>query len=650
MALSPEAPPGLLAGVFLVEDARAFETLESGLAVTRDGLGFDASRGVVFRSGQAGEAALLEARAELEDALWPATGSSARPPSRRGRDRRHQRPRRGCRDREGDRRRAARRDPPQLAAVERAEHDAAAARDRALLDAERALARARSAAAELDDVRRAAADAEREGASLREERAEAEARATEAEAGHRVLEEQRHEEAARLATLRAERAALKERADRASEDARRARAAADTAATSARRARARAARLASLSAFEPGFAGQLDACLLAGSAARTPARAALDAFEQRARDLSAALAACRTEESDAERGLRGVGERATALEVEGAHVEERLNDARRRSREVAERHGLAPLEATAPLPADEAAVLAARLERLERRRAELGAVNPLARQEYEEQLQRAEDVAEQRADLEASLRELDTVIAELSQTIRERFAATYTQVEEGFADVVQTLFPGGRGRAAAGRGGRRGRGGGRARRAGHRARGAARRQADRQPRAAVRRREGARRARVPVRPVPGPAVAVLRARRGRRAARRREHRALPGAARALPRRGPVHRHHAPEADDGGRRRAVRRDDGRRRDLARAVAQGAREHPARLRTDRLARFRRRLEAELLDVRGGRAGRGEPARCCTPRRTTPAARPGLDASATTCSRPRRPARPSARTSAW
>ena len=209
---------------------------------------------------------------------------------------------------------------------------------------------------------------------------------------------------------------------------------------------ARAARLAALSAFEPAFAGQLDACLAAGSEARTPARAALDAFEQRARDLSAALAACRVEESDAERGLRGVGERATALEVEGAHVEERLNDARRRSREVAERHGLAPLEATAPLPADDAAVLAAKLERLERRRAELGAVNPLARQEYEEQLQRADDVAEQRADLEASLRELDTVIAELSQTIRERFAATYTQVEEGFAEVVQTLFPGGRGR------------------------------------------------------------------------------------------------------------------------------------------------------------------------------------------------------------
>ena len=446
VSLAPEAPPGLLAGVYLVEDATAFETLEAGLAVTRDGLGFDASRGVVFRSGQAGEAALLEARAELEGALQArdrleresAQAADAATAAGIAHD--------AAAETEKAAAVALRDASAELAAAERAEHDAAAARDRALLDAERALARARSAAAELDDVRRAAGDAEREAASLHQERAEAEARATEAEAGHRVLEGQRHEEAARLATLRAERAALQERADRASEDARRARTAADIAATSARRARARAGRLAALSAFEPAFAGQLDACLSAGSEARAPARAALDAFEQRARDLSAALAACRAEESEAERGLRGVGERATALEVEGAHVEERLNDARRRSREVAERHGLAPLEATAPLPADETAVLAAKLERLERRRTELGAVNPLARQEYEEQLQRAEDVAEQRADLEASLRELDTVIAELSQTIRERFAATYKQVEEGFADVVQTLFPGGRGR------------------------------------------------------------------------------------------------------------------------------------------------------------------------------------------------------------
>ena len=45
--------------------------------------------------------------------------------------------------------------------------------------------------------------------------------------------------------------------------------------------------------------------------------------------------------------------------------------------------GSAPPEPEEPLPADERAAVAARLERLERRRESLGAVNPLAAEEYE---------------------------------------------------------------------------------------------------------------------------------------------------------------------------------------------------------------------------------------------------------------------------
>src|SRR6185312_9332789 len=66
--LSERAPRGLLAGVWLVDDAAALARVESGIAVTRDGLGYDADRGVAFRSGASGEAALLRARRELESA------------------------------------------------------------------------------------------------------------------------------------------------------------------------------------------------------------------------------------------------------------------------------------------------------------------------------------------------------------------------------------------------------------------------------------------------------------------------------------------------------------------------------------------------------------------------------------------------------
>ena len=76
----------------------------------------------------------------------------------------------------------------------------------------------------------------------------------------------------------------------------------------------------------------------------------------------------------------------------------------------------------------------------------LGAVNPLAREEYEAERARAEETAEQIADLEASLRELGRLVRDLSRTIAERFDATFAEVERGFAEVVETVFPGGRGR------------------------------------------------------------------------------------------------------------------------------------------------------------------------------------------------------------
>ena len=99
-----------------------------------------------------------------------------------------------------------------------------------------------------------------------------------------------------------------------------------------------------------------------------------------------------------------------------------------------------------PLPADEEATLAHKIERLERRREPLGAVNPLAQQEYEEAKGRHDETSEQIADLEGSLRELRRLIRDLTATITERFDETYGEVERNFAQVITTLFPGGRGR------------------------------------------------------------------------------------------------------------------------------------------------------------------------------------------------------------
>jgi chromosome segregation protein len=113
---------------------------------------------------------------------------------------------------------------------------------------------------------------------------------------------------------------------------------------------------------------------------------------------------------------------------------------------VLARTGGEPVERLEPLPAEEEAALDARIDRLERRREQLGAVNPLAREEYEEAQERHRETAEQIADLEASVRELRRLIRDLTGTITEQFDRTYTDVERHFSDTIGTLFPGGRGR------------------------------------------------------------------------------------------------------------------------------------------------------------------------------------------------------------
>jgi chromosome segregation protein len=84
--------------------------------------------------------------------------------------------------------------------------------------------------------------------------------------------------------------------------------------------------------------------------------------------------------------------------------------------------------------------------RLERRREMLGQVNPLAREEYEAEKLRLDELSTQRADLEKSLAELEQLRRDLTETVERRFEETFAAVEHHFADVAATLFPGGEGR------------------------------------------------------------------------------------------------------------------------------------------------------------------------------------------------------------
>ncbi len=162
--------------------------------------------------------------------------------------------------------------------------------------------------------------------------------------------------------------------------------------------------------------------------------------------VAAALRACATEEAQIQARLRELGDAVTRAEV-GA---QRLRDAEAESigalGALAERLGLAAEPAAQPLAEAEADVLRGRLERLARRREQLGPVNPLAEAEYEEALAHVAELERQRTDLETALRELRGFLRDTDRQIRETFEATFTAAARSFEGLAERLFPGGRGR------------------------------------------------------------------------------------------------------------------------------------------------------------------------------------------------------------
>ena len=95
---------------------------------------------------------------------------------------------------------------------------------------------------------------------------------------------------------------------------------------------------------------------------------------------------------------------------------------------------------------EERQTLDARLERVARRREQLGPVNPLAQEEYAEAVAHVEELETQRADLETALRELEKLIADTDKQIRTTFEQTFTATASAFEELAAQLFPGGKGR------------------------------------------------------------------------------------------------------------------------------------------------------------------------------------------------------------
>jgi chromosome segregation protein len=215
---------------------------------------------------------------------------------------------------------------------------------------------------------------------------------------------------------------------------------------------AMAGELRACAAHEAEIQARLRAQGEAVTAAEVAAQRLRDHAEEAALELRAVreqlglpgAAGERGEGSDAEvaapAGAQGEVELAT--DSRGADVEG--------EGEPATDHGGADVEALdehpEPLDEQEVAALTARLERLRRRREQLGPVNPLAQEEYAEALAHVEELEARRGDLETALRELRTVIRDTDRQIHETFQATFEAAARNFEELAADLFPGGRGR------------------------------------------------------------------------------------------------------------------------------------------------------------------------------------------------------------
>ena len=105
-----------------------------------------------------------------------------------------------------------------------------------------------------------------------------------------------------------------------------------------------------------------------------------------------------------------------------------------------------PSRARSRCEPEEASQLRQRVERLIKRREQLGPVNPLAKQEYDEAVAHVDELERQRTDLETALRELRAFIRDTDRQIRTTFTETFEAAAKNFEELSQTLFPGGSGR------------------------------------------------------------------------------------------------------------------------------------------------------------------------------------------------------------
>ena len=163
-------------------------------------------------------------------------------------------------------------------------------------------------------------------------------------------------------------------------------------------------------------------------------------------EIAEEMRSCSQREAELQAELKGLSDELTRAEVDAAHLGDRRSEAAKELAEIGERLGEAIGPAERPLSDAERGEIERRLERLERRRSQIGPVNPLAEREYEEAREHVSDLQGQREDTARGLSELQSLIAEIDREIERAFEETFEATARNFEEMVEHLFPGGRGK------------------------------------------------------------------------------------------------------------------------------------------------------------------------------------------------------------
>lgn len=166
----------------------------------------------------------------------------------------------------------------------------------------------------------------------------------------------------------------------------------------------------------------------------------------------AALREAQSRDEELGGSVREMKSRASGLQAEVSAAAERRTTLRVRREDMvksAEAEHRVNLEETAESRREELPryqETASRLAMLEQRLSRMGAVNPLAAEEYDEINQEYAFLQGQQEDLESSIADLHATIEKLNKTTKARFLAAFEEVGAAFSDIFGRLFQGGEAR------------------------------------------------------------------------------------------------------------------------------------------------------------------------------------------------------------